>query len=237
MDYDEVVHLYFEQRQTHEEIAAILQQRHPGVRGLSARSVKRYCQTHKISRRSRLTEAQLDVVVHHAVQRVGHSYGRRTMQGLLSSHGIFAGERRVGRALQRVDPEAQVLRTVVTQRRFNPIPYHASHFGDKLHFDQNEKLNMFGVTHVLAIDGYSRKVVGFITIPVKNPVAIYAYLFRPLLLKVGIFDQVRTDKGREFDLMLAVQDSLSAMRRSTTKPSYKQTTSNTIFARKGFGLR
>ena len=83
------------------------------------------------------------------------------MQGLLSSHGIFAGERRVGRALQRVDPEAQVLRTVVTQRRFNPIPYHASNFGDKLHFDQNEKLNMFGVTHVLAIDGYSRKVVGF----------------------------------------------------------------------------
>ena len=112
MDYDEVFHLYFEQRQTHEESAAILQQRHPGVRGVSARSVKRYCQTHKISRRSRLTEAQLDVVAHHAVQRVGHSYGRRTMQGLLSTHGSFAGERRVGRALQRVDPEAQVLRTV-----------------------------------------------------------------------------------------------------------------------------
>ena len=35
--------------------------------------------------------------------------------------------------------------------------YEAHHFGDKLHLDQNEKLVMYGVTEVLAIDGYSRK--------------------------------------------------------------------------------
>ena len=67
MDYNEVFNLYFDQRQTHEEIAAILQQRYPKVRGLSARSVKRFCQTHNIPKRSRWTEAQLDAVVHHAV--------------------------------------------------------------------------------------------------------------------------------------------------------------------------
>ena len=71
---------------------------------------------------------------------------------------------------------------------------------------------MYGVTHVLAIDGHSRKIVGFLTIPVKNAVAIYAHLFRPILLSDGIFDQVRTDHGREFDLVVAVQEALSTLR-------------------------
>jgi len=39
----------------------------------------------------------------------------------------------------------------------NPVPYRANYFGEKLHFDQNEKLVTYGVTHVLAVDGYSRK--------------------------------------------------------------------------------
>ena len=71
----------------------------------------------------------------------------------------------------------------------NPVPYRASYFGEKLHFDHNEKLNMYGVVHVLAVDGYSRKIVGFIT-PRKNPIAIYGYLFRPVLSRCGIW---RTD--------------------------------------------
>ncbi|KAK2836228.1 hypothetical protein Q7C36_014097 [Tachysurus vachellii] len=33
-----------------------------------------------------------------------------------------------------------------------------SYMGHKIHMDQNEKLAMFGVTHVLAIDGFSKKV-------------------------------------------------------------------------------
>ena len=65
-----------------------------------------------------------------------------------------------------------------TIRQFNPIPYHASYFGQKLHIDQNEKLVMFGVTHICAIDGYSGKIVGFISMPIKNNVEIYTHLFR-----------------------------------------------------------
>ena len=37
-----------------------------------------------------------------------------------------------------------------------------------LHLDQNEKVVMYGMTHVVAVDGYSRKIVGFITLPVKK---------------------------------------------------------------------
>jgi hypothetical protein len=44
--------------------------------------------------------------------------------------------------------------------------------------DQNEKLAMFGVTHVLAIDGYSSKIVAWSTMPIKNNLVIYDEVYR-----------------------------------------------------------
>lgn len=63
-------------------------------------------------------------------------------------------------------------------RHTNPIPYHAEYFGHKLHIDQNEKLVMYGVTHVCAVDGYSNKIVGFVTMPIKNNLEIYTHLYQ-----------------------------------------------------------
>ena len=63
-------------------------------------------------------------------------------------------------------------------KNLNPIPYHAEYFGHKLHMDQNEKLNMFGATHVLAVDGFSSKVVAWATMPVKNNLLIYDKVYR-----------------------------------------------------------
>ena len=100
----------------------------------------------------------------------------------------------------------------------NPIPYCARYFREKVHCDLNEKLVLYGVTHVVAVDGYSRKDVGFITIPEENAVGIYEHL--PLILSIGLFHQVRTNHGQDFDLMLAVQESLSPFRTNTRKASY-----------------
>ncbi|MCG8626547.1 MAG: hypothetical protein MJE68_31675, partial [Proteobacteria bacterium] len=36
----------------------------------------------------------------------------------------------------------------------------------------------YGVTHVLARDGYSGKIVSYLSLPVKNNVAIYDQVFR-----------------------------------------------------------
>ena len=60
----------------------------------------------------------------------------------------------------------------------NPVPYRADYFGHKLHIDQNEKLVMYGVIHVCAIDGFSGKIASFLTIPVKNNIEIYTNLYR-----------------------------------------------------------
>ena len=69
-------------------------------------------------------------------------------------------------------------RQTQTARQMNPVPYHASYFGQKLHVDQNEKLVMFGVTHICARDGYSGMVVAFASMSVKNNVEIYKHAFR-----------------------------------------------------------
>ena len=167
---------------SHSEIATELQQAAAmsgqASRGLSTRSIRRYCELNGIHRSSRLSNGELDDVVEEAVSRDGPSYGRRTMRGLLRSEGIFVGEQRVREAMQRTAPVYMERRRVNTYRHMNPVPYYAEYFGHKMHIDQNEKLIRFGVTHVAASDGYSGKILDVITMPIKNPILIYDQLFR-----------------------------------------------------------
>ena len=101
------------------------------------------------------------------------------MTGLLSSYGIRVSGKRVGKSLCQVNPTLcnyQHSCITTTARKMNP--YLAEYFGHKLHIDQNEKLFMFGVTHICAVDGCSGKIVGLIKLPIKNNVEIYGHLFR-----------------------------------------------------------
>jgi len=100
------------------------------------------------------------------------------MTGLLSSHGVHVSQQRVGDSLCRVSPGYQNARQTATAHQTNPIPYHADYTGHKLHIDQNEKLVMYGVTHVAAVDGYSGMILGLITMPIINNVEIYENLYR-----------------------------------------------------------
>jgi len=98
--------------------------------------------------------------------------------GFLASEGIRVSERRIGHSLRMVNPSYNYARRTQTERQINPKRYYAEYFGHKLHIDQSEKLVMFGCTHVCAVDGFSSKIVGFITLPVKNNYRIYADMFR-----------------------------------------------------------
>ena len=110
--------------------------------------------------------------------QVGPTYGRKTTTGLLAAEGIHVAEKRVGAALRRVSGRYHVMRTVMAHQRTNPVPYSSDYFGQKVHVDQNEKLVMFGCTHVCAIDGHSGMIVGFMTMLAKNNILIYEGLFR-----------------------------------------------------------
>ena len=222
--FREVTQLVKEGR-THKDISSLLRSRHPAERGYSERSVRRFCATHRIHYRSGLAESELDHLLSGAVQSVGNSYGRRTLHGLLRWSGVHVSQNRIGMALKRVAPAAVSRRQHLAHRQLNPHPYHASSFGEKLHIDQNEKLSRFGVTHILAVDGYSRKIVGLITIPTKNATSIYNALMRPLLISEGMWEQVRVDHGTEFCLLVAMQRHLSNFRQRQSRLPALQTTS------------
>lgn len=64
------------------------------------------------------------------------------------------------------------------EQQANPIPYQAEYFGHKLHLHQNEKLAMYGVKHVSAVDSYSAKVVSHPLMPVINNLLIFDQVYR-----------------------------------------------------------
>ena len=52
--------------------------------------------------------------------------------------------------------------------------------------------------------------------------------YRPLLMEYGLWDQLRVDHGKEWVLMLFVQEKLAHLRYNTSKPPHRQTTSKLV---------
>ena len=97
---------------------------------------------------------------------------------LRQNHNIKVSKTRVGKTLKAATPINNQSLCSRTSRAVNPIPYRADYFGHKIHFGQNEKLIAYGVTHVAAIDGHNRYIVGTWTMPIKNNIVIYEKLYR-----------------------------------------------------------
>ena len=100
------------------------------------------------------------------------------MTGKLASKGLKISEQRVGVTLKTVNPAHHQERCSSSRQLISPASYLSEYFGHKIHIDQNEKMVMYGVTHICAIDGFSQKVVGFVTMPMKNNLEIYEHMYR-----------------------------------------------------------
>ena len=151
------------------------------------------------------------------------------MQGYLSFNGIKAGQRQIGEVLPLSGPQHyHAARQNATSQHLNPHPYVADYFGHKLHVDQNEKIGMFGVTHIAAIDGFSNMVVGFVSMPVKNNIEIYKEMFFSVLATYGLWDQIRVDHGKEWVLMLYVQELLADLRTNVHRAPHLQSSSKQV---------
>ena len=212
---------------THESVASIYKNLFPATRGISARSARRYCKYHNITR---LQDEEIEGIVRYFTINYGHTYGRKLMQGiiraLVRSTINVASQKRVSRALRNVAPVANEARARDLIDRTNPIPYYSPYFGYKCHLDQNEKIGQdYGCTHVVMINSCSRLVVGFVSLHVKNSTLIYEFVFRQVLCKYGIWEQARADHGCELALVGLIQNVLSHYRLEGTSTAYKQTTS------------
>ena len=148
------------------------------------------------------------------------------MKGYLRGvKGLNVSERKLKRIMPILSPINHSLRHSNSLERRNPPIYSARYFGHKIHMDQNEKLIHYGVTYIMARDGYSGKIVGATIMPRKNNELVYASVYRTAIIDYGLWNQLRVDHGREFYLSLYIQEGLRNGRGDTTIPSYVQTTS------------
>lgn len=155
------------------------------------------------------------------------------MTGALRSNKINVCEEKVGKSLKRLDPHSQRQRQETAGRSLNPKCYSADYFGHKIHIDQNEKLVMFGVTHVMARDGFSGMIVAFTNMPIKNNLVIYDQIYKKSAMEYGLWDQVRIDGGKEFVLICHIQEMMRDQRRNQSIEPFKSTksTENNIIER------
>ena len=98
-----------------------------------------------------------------------------------SKNNKTISQRRISAVRKHVARLHQQARNSNTARIMNPIPYRAYCFGHKLHLDQNEKLVLYGVTHVIAVDGHSRFAVAAKCMAIKNNKVIYSEVYRSVL--------------------------------------------------------
>ena len=98
---DDFILILLQRGYSYKQISHYYQDPNPAVRGLSARSFRRYC---KLNNLTRLSNKDITGIAHDLVNNHDHSYGRRMMQGSIRSLiRITAGavsQRRASRALQ-----------------------------------------------------------------------------------------------------------------------------------------
>lgn len=138
--------------------------------------------------------------------------------------GIKVSDAKLRRWMPYISQQGHSSRQTGAQERRNPSIYSARYFGHKLHYDQNEKLVHYGVTYVMARDGFSGKIIGGAVMPVKNNHLIYD-IYCTAVLEYGMWDQIRVDHGREFYLILFIQEHLRLGRGDSQIAPYVQTTS------------
>ena len=105
-------------------------------------------------------------------------YGRKMLAGYLKSKGTSSSGNTVAKVMKKIHPYHSSERHFKAVQNLNPKPYQADYFGQKLHIDDNEKLEVYGTTHVIAGDSYSGMVVAIATMPIKNNLTIYEEIFR-----------------------------------------------------------
>ena len=92
--------IYYKEGFSYKQISDYYQGLRAAVRGLSARSFRRYC---KLNNLTWLSDDDVTGIVHHLVNNYDQSYGRRSLLGITVG---AVSQRRVSIALQLVAPVA-----------------------------------------------------------------------------------------------------------------------------------
>ena len=118
--------------------------------------------------------------------QVGDTYGRKMLKGYVKAEKrVKVSDCKLRKWMPYISQQGHNSRQSEAQERRNPSIYFARYFGHKLHYDQNEKLVHYGVTYVMARDGFSGKIIGGAVMSRKNNYLVYEMYRNAVLKYVG----------------------------------------------------
>jgi len=112
-------------------ISEVYRKRYPQTKGMSARSIRRFCLKNQINKNCVNKGKQKQLVIS-AVSKGGSMYGRKMITGLIRSEGKNISEVVVGKTLKDLNSSASATRASTRARNLNPKLYRANYFGHKV---------------------------------------------------------------------------------------------------------
>ena len=106
-------------------------------------------------------------------------YDRKMMARFIKQKcGVSVGKNKIDIALSKVTSHYHQRKKSNTARMTSPTSHAAIYFGNNLHLHQNEKLEMYDVTNMAAIDGLNRFSVAGATMLKKYNIKTYEDVYR-----------------------------------------------------------
>ena len=178
---DDIKSLFLTQRKTHSDMSNLFKERYPDMRGVPVINVRQFRNENGIRTRKPLNDSEIEKAVTKSIAQVVVRFLQNIVGGkccyILLYFKVLVWARKVGTAVKKNCPITQTERCIRAGRSFTSKVYKANDFGHKLLVDHNDKLVMYGVTHVVARDGYFGMITGYATIAIKINLTRYEKMF------------------------------------------------------------
>jgi hypothetical protein len=151
-------------------------------------------------------DEELSALIIHQQRRLGSSYGTQMMEGALYEAYplLHCSRRRILNMLRVLYPLEFKAREDWARQRLERAHYEGHHWMYSVHLDFDGKLQEYGLYVGSMVEGVSRAQMALVCVTTKIPLVAYLALFLPFVLSYGFPEQLITDKGGEWILIVFV---------------------------------
>ena len=157
-------------------------------------------------------DEELSALIIHQQRRLGSSYGTQMMEGALYEAYplLHCSRRRILNMLRVLYPLEFKAREDWARQRLERAHYEGHHWMYSVHLDFDGKLQEYGLYVGSMVEGVSRAEMALVCVTTKIPLVAYLALFLPFVLSYGFPEQLITDKGGEWILIVFVCNLMQA---------------------------
>ena len=144
--------------------------------------------------------------------RLGASYGTQMMEGALYEAYplLHCSRRRILKMLRELYPLEFKAREDWARQRLERAHYEGHHWMYSVHLDFDGKLQEYGLYVGSMVEGVSRAQMALVCVTTKIPLVAYLAIFLPFVQNYGFPEQLITDKGQEWTLIVFVCNLMQA---------------------------